>query len=413
MTSNRDPKSLRSARWFARGDLKSHVHRARAMQMGYSLEDWSDRPIVAIINTWSDINPCHAHFRHRVEDVKRGILQAGGLPIELPAMSLAETFVKPTTMLYRNMLAMETEELLRSHPVDGAVLIGGCDKTTPALLMGAFSAALPAIYLPGGPQINGVWRGKQLGSGSDAWKYWDELQGGTIDEKTWDEILAGTNRSYGHCMTMGTASTMTAIADAMGMVLTGGSSIPAPDAGHIRLAAASGRRIVDMIWEDLTPNKIVTAAAIQNALAVAVSMGCSTNAVIHLIAMAARAGVPIELDAFDLAARKVPVLANIRPSGERYLMQDFHEAGGLKALLGRIRDHLELDCLTVSGLTLGAEIEGAEVWNDDVIRPTTNPVSTSSAIAVLRGKPCAKRLRDETSGLRSEISQTQRTGGRF
>jgi len=288
-------------------------------------------------------------------------------------------------MLYRNMLAMETEELLRSHPVDGAVLIGGCDKTTPALLMGAFSAGLPAIYLPGGPQINGVWRDKQLGSGSDAWKYWDELQGGTIDEKTWDEILAGTNRSYGHCMTMGTASTMTAIADAMGMVLTGGSSIPAPDSGHIRLAAASGRRIVDMIWEDLTPNKIVTAAAIQNALAVAVSMGCSTNAVIHLIAMAARAGDPIELEAFDIAARKVPVLANIRPSGERYLMQDFHEAGGLKALLGRIRDHLELDCLTVSGKTLGAEIEGAEVWNDDVIRPTTNPVSRSSAIAVLRG----------------------------
>ncbi|WP_026379473.1 L-arabinonate dehydratase [Afifella pfennigii] len=385
MGERRAPENLRSARWLARDDLRAHVHRARAMQMGYSPEDWAGRPVIAVLNTWSDINPCHAHFRHRVEDVKRGVLQAGGFPLELPAISLAETFVKPTTMLYRNMLAMECEELLRSHPVDGAVLMGGCDKTTPALLMGAISAGYPAIYLPGGPQINGTWRGARLGSGSDAWKYWDELRAGAIDEATWNGILAGTNRSYGHCMTMGTASTMTGIVDAMGMTLTGGSSIPAPDANHIRLAAASGRRIVEMVWEDVTPEKIVTREAVENGLTAALAMGCSTNAVIHLIAIARRAGVPLSLDDFDRAGRKVPVLANVRPSGAKYLMQDFHEAGGLRALLSRLADHLHLDATTVSGRSLGEELYGAEVYDEDVIRPFHSPVYAEGAIAVLKG----------------------------
>jgi len=378
-------EDLRSARWFARDDLRAHSHRARAIQMGYAPEDWAGRPIIAIVNTWSDINPCHAHFRHRVEDVKRGVLQAGGFPIELPALSLAETFVKPTTMLYRNLLAMDCEELLRCHPVDGAVLMGGCDKTTPALLMGAISANYPAIYLPGGPQINGVWRGKRLGSGSDAWKYWDELRAGNIDRTTWNEVLAGTNRSYGHCMTMGTASTMTAIADAMGMGLVGGSSIPAPDSNHIRLAAQCGRRIVEMVREDLKPSDILTRDAVENSVMAAVAMGCSTNAVIHVIAMARRAGIDIGLDDFDRIGRVVPVLANVRPSGTEYLMQDFHEAGGLRALLRRIGGHLHLDCMTVSGRTLGEEIEGADVFNDDIIRPLDNPVYKDGAIAVLRG----------------------------
>jgi len=385
LANRRSPDTLRSARWFAHADLKSHVHRARAMQMGYSAEDWGGKPLIAIINTWSDINPCHAHFRHRAEDVKRGILQTGGFPLELPAISLAETFVKPTTMLYRNLLAIECEELLRSHPVDGAVLMGGCDKTTPALLMGAISAGLPAIYLPGGPQINGNWHGQRLGSGSDAWKFWDELRGGTIDEATWNEVLAGTNRSYGHCMTMGTASTMTGIADAMGMTLTGGSSIPAPYANHIRLAAASGRRIVEMVWKDLTPARIISPQAIENGISVAVAMGCSTNAVIHVLAIAARAGVEISLDDFDRIARKVPVVANVRPSGSEYLMQDFYEAGGLRALMNRIRDHLNLDCMTVSGKTLGEAIRDADVYNDNVILSTENPVYADGAIAVLKG----------------------------
>lgn len=385
MTRRRTPESLRSARWFDRPELKSHVHRARAMQMGYSEIDWKNRPCVAIINTWSDINPCHAHFRDRAESVKRGVLQAGGFPLELPAISLAETFVKPTTMLYRNFLAMECEELLRSHPVDGAVLLAGCDKTTPALLMGAISAGLPAILVPGGPQINGTWRGKRLGSGSDAWKYWDELRGGTIDEAQWNEVLAGTNRSFGHCMTMGTASTMNALADAMGMTFTGASSIPAPDASHTRMAMAAGRRITDMIWEDLTPDRIVTPAAIGNALVTAMAIGCSTNAVIHLLAIAARAGVELGLADFDRVARQVPLLANIRPTGDIYLMQDFHEAGGLRALLARLGGQLDPDCLTVSGRTLGQEIAGAEVHDDDVIRRLDNPVFANGAIAVLTG----------------------------
>lgn len=383
--TRRTPESLRSARWFDRPDLKSHVHRARAMQMGYSETDWKNRPCVAIINTWSDINPCHAHFRDRAEAVKRGVLQAGGFPIELPAISLAETFVKPTTMLYRNFLAMECEELLRSHPVDGAVLLAGCDKTTPALIMGAISAGLPAILVPGGPQINGTWRGKRLGSGSDAWKYWDELRGGTIDEAQWNEVLAGTNRSFGHCMTMGTASTMNALADAMGMTFTGASSIPAPDANHTRMAIAAGRRITDMIWEDLTPDRIVTPASIGNALVTAMAIGCSTNAVIHLLAIAARAGVDLGLADFDRVARQVPMLANIRPTGDTYLMQDFHEAGGLRALLARLGSQLDPDCMTVSGRTLGQEIAGAEVYDDDVIRPVDNPVFANGAIAVLTG----------------------------
>lgn len=383
--TRRSPESLRSARWFDRPDLKSHVHRARAMQMGYSAEDWRKKPCIAIINTWSDVNPCHAHFRDRAESVKRGILQAGGFPLEMPAISLAETFVKPTTMLYRNLLAIEGEELLRSHPVDGAVLLAGCDKTTPALIMGAISANLPTILVPGGPQMNGMWRGKRLGSGSDAWKYWDELRGGTIDEEQWNDVLAHTNRSFGHCMTMGTASTMNSLADVMGLTFTGASSIPAPDSNHTRMATAAGRRIVDMVWEDLTPDQIVTRASIENVLVTAMSLGCSTNAVIHVLAIAARAGVDISLDDFDRVSRDTPILANVRPTGEKYLMQDFHEAGGLCALLERLRPQLNVDCLTVSGKTLGDEIAGAEVYMDDVIRPVDNPIFKDGAIAVLRG----------------------------
>ncbi|MGK9233230.1 dihydroxy-acid dehydratase [Inquilinus limosus] len=384
-TRRKTPDTLRSARWFAPDDLRSFGHRSRAMQMGYAPEDWAGRPVIALINTWSDINPCHAHFKHRVEDVKRGVLQAGGFPIELPALSLSENYVKPTTMLYRNLLAMEVEELLRSHPVDGAVLLGGCDKTTPGLLMGATSAGLPAIYLPAGPMLRGNWKGKVLGSGSDAWKFWDERRAGNISAAEWVEIEGGIARSYGHCMTMGTASTMTAIAEAIGMTLPGASSIPAADAGHIRMSSACGRRIVEMVWEDLVPARIQTRAAFENAIAVAMAMGCSTNAIIHLVAMARRAGADIGLDDFDAASRVVPVIGNVRPSGDQYLMEDFFYAGGLPALMTRIRDHLDLDALTVTGRTLGENIAGAEIYNDDVIRPIDNPVYAEGALAVLRG----------------------------
>ena len=383
----KNKESLRSARWFAPDDLRSFGHRSRAMQMGYGPEDWVGKPVIAIINTWSDINPCHTHFKQRVEDVKRGVLQAGGFPLELPAISLAEQYVKPTTMLYRNMLAMETEELIRSHSVDGAVLMGGCDKTTPGLVMGALSAGLPCIYLPAGPMLRGNWKGQVLGSGSDGWKYWDERRAGKITETQWLEVEAGIARSHGTCMTMGTAATMMGITEALGLALPGASSIPAADAGHPRMAAACGRRIVDMVWEDLTPARMLTRASFENGIAVAMAMGCSTNAIIHLVAMSRRAGphCAIGLDDFDAVSRRVPVIANIRPSGQTYLMEDFYYAGGLPALMSRLTPHLQLGALTVTGRTLGENIAGAEVYNDDVIRPLDRPLYAEGALAVLRG----------------------------
>lgn len=379
------PEELRSARWFGPADLRSFGHRSRAMQMGYAPVEWTGRPVIAILNTWSDLQPCHAHFKMRVEDVKRGVLMAGGFPVELPALSLSETYLKPTSMLYRNMLAMDAEELLRAHPIDGVVLMGGCDKTTPALLLAATSMDIPAIFVPAGPMLRGNWHGNVLGSGSDSWKYWDELRAGKITEKDWGGVEAGIARSYGICMTMGTASTMTAIAEAVGMVLPGGSSILAADSGHIRLASESGRRIVEAVWEDLTPSKIQTHQAYENAIAVAMAMGCSTNAIIHLIAMAKRAGHDIGLKDFERYSRKVPVIANIRPSGSKYLMEDFFYAGGILALMNRIRPHLHLDCMTINGQTIGENIEGAEVYNDDVIRTLENPIYGEGSLAVLSG----------------------------
>ncbi|MEO0959092.1 MAG: dihydroxy-acid dehydratase, partial [Pseudomonadota bacterium] len=301
---------LRSARWLAQDDTqRSWNHRSRIMQMGYGAEDWTGKPVIALINTWSDINQCHAHFRERVADVKRGVYQAGGFPLELPAISLSEPIVKPSTMMYRNFLAMETEELLRSHPIDGAVLMGGCDKTTPGLLMGAISMGLPCVYLPAGPMLRGNAKGEVLGSGSDIWKNWENVRAGVTSMAEWQDVVAGIARSYGHCMTMGTASTMTGIADALGICLPGTSSIPAADAGHIRMSAACGRRVVEMVWEDLVPSRILTRTAFLNAIAVAMAMGCSTNAIIHVIAMARRAGHAIGLDDFEAASRKVPVIA--------------------------------------------------------------------------------------------------------
>lgn len=384
-SNRKDPSCLRSARWFSADDLRSFGHRSRLMQMGLDREDWEGRPVIAIINTWSEAQPCHMHFKDRAAEVKRGVLQTGGLPIELPAMSLSESFVKPTTMLYRNMLAMETEELLRSHPVDGAVLMGGCDKTTPALVMGAISAGLPSIFLPAGPMLRGNYRGKQLGSGSDAWKFWDERRAGAISESEWSEIEAGIARSHGHCMTMGTASTMTAIAEALGLTLPGASALPAADANHGRMAAACGRRIVDMVWDDLTPDKILTKPAFRNASTIAMAAGCSTNAIIHLIAMARRARVDLDLEELDALARQTPVLANIRPSGDRYLMEDFYYAGGLLALMKQLEEKLDLNAMTVTGHCLGEALKDAQVHDEDVIRPLGNPVYKDGAIAVLKG----------------------------
>ncbi|MCL4699819.1 MAG: dihydroxy-acid dehydratase, partial [Burkholderiaceae bacterium] len=381
----RTPDQLRSARWFAPDDFRSFGHRSRVMQMGFASADWKGKPVVAIVNTWSDANQCHAHFKHRVEDVKRGVFQAGGFPLELPAISLSESLVKPTTMLYRNFLAMETEELLRSHPIDAAVLMGGCDKTTPGLLMGAFSAGIPSIYLPAGPMLRGNWRGQVLGSGSDAFKYWDERRAGRLSDQAWQEMEAGIARSHGTCMTMGTAATMMGIAEAVGLTLPGASSIPAADANHPRMSAECGRRAVEMAWEDLTPGKLLSREHFLNGIACAMAMGCSTNAIIHLIGMSRRAGHAVTLDDFDAASRRVPVIANIRPSGEKYLMEDFYYAGGLRGMLERMRGQLHLDVRTVNGRTLGENIAGAEVYDDDVIRPLSRPIYAEGALAVLRG----------------------------
>ena len=366
-------------------DFRSFGHRSRTMQMGFGPEDWEGKPFVAIINTWSDAQPCHMHFKDRVEWVKRGVLQAGGFPMELPALSLSESYVKPTTMLYRNMLAMETEELIRSHPVDAAVLMGGCDKTTPGLIMGALSMGLPFIYLPAGPMLRGNYAGDVLGSGTDSFRYWDERRAGTISKEQWQGVEGGIARSYGHCMTMGTASTMTAIAEGLGLTLPGASSIPAPDANHQRMAAACGRRAVEMVWEDLTPDQIVTDKAVTNAVTVAMATGCSTNAIIHLIAMARRAKVPLELGDLDRIGRTTPVIANIRPSGKTYLMEDFFYAGGLLALMRNLGDKLDLSAITVTGKSLGEGIGEARVYNDDVIRSLDNPVYHEGSLAVLKG----------------------------
>lgn len=384
MNARKTLSELRSRRWFSVDDLRAFGHRSRARQMGYDQADW-DRPIIGIINTWSDINPCHAHFPDRVQWVKRGILQAGGMPIELPALSLSEPFVKPTTMLYRNLLAMECEELIRSHPIDGVVLMGGCDKTTPALIMGAISVGLPAIFVPAGPMLRGHWHGKTLGSGSDSWKYWDERRAGTITAEDWAGVEGGIARSYGHCMTMGTASTMTAYAEALGLTLPGASAIPAADSSHQRMAAASGRRAVEMVWEDLTPAKILTREAFDNATMVQMAIGGSTNAIIHAIAMAKRAGLSYGLDEFDAMSRRIPVIANIRPSGSTYLMEDFFYAGGLRAVLKRIAPHLHGSAITVTGRPLVEGVEEAGLYNDDVIRPLDRPIYAEGATAVLRG----------------------------
>ena len=383
--AKKDPKDLRSYRWLGEDDLRSSSHRSRFMQMGYAEEDWAERPVIAIINTWSDINQCHSHFKHRVDDIKRGVLQAGGMPLELPAISLSEPIVKPSTMLYRNFLAMECEELLRSHPVDGAVLMGGCDKTTPALLMGAISMDIPAIYVPAGPMLRGNYKGKTLGSGSDSWKYWDDLRAGVIEREEWNDVMGGIARSYGTCMTMGTAATMMSIADSIGMCLNGASSIPAADSNHIRMCSASGRRIVEMVWDDFKPSDILDRKAYENGVTAAMAMGCSTNAIIHLIAMARRSGVDLSLDDFETKSRTVPVIANVRPSGDTYLMEDFFYAGGLPAMLSRIESELHRDSITVSGKTIGDVIDKSSVYNDDVIRSVDDPIYAEGALAVLKG----------------------------
>ena len=383
--TRKKPEELRSYRWYGAHDLRAFGHRSRTAQMGYDRTDYAGKPVIAIINTWSDINSCHTHFKQRVEEVKRGVWQAGGFPVEMPAMSLAEVMQKPTTMMYRNFLAMETEELLRSYPADGAVLMGGCDKTTPAIVMGAISMNLPAIYMPAGPMLTGHWRDQTLGSGSDTWKYWAELRAGNITERDWNEIEDGIARSPGTCMTMGTAATMMSITEALGLALPGASSIPAPDSNHAKMATLCGKRAVEMVWEDLKPRDILTAKSFDNAIVTLMAMGGSTNALIHLIAMAGRAGIKLPIERYNEFSAKTPLLANVRPSGDKYLMEDFYYAGGLRALLAELKDLLNLDCRTVNGRTLGENLAGARIYNDDVIRPRSRPLKAAGGLVVVKG----------------------------
>ena len=384
-------ESLRSAAWFGEGPTGGHMrafsHRSRLSQLGYEPSEYEGKPVIAILNTWSDINPCHMHLRERAEQVKRGVWQAGGFPLEFPVSTLSETFQKPTPMLYRNMLSMETEELLRSYPIDGAVLMGGCDKTTPALLMGAASADVPALFLPAGPMLRGNFRGEPLGSGTDLWKYWDEHRAGRIADCDLAEVGCGLARSPGHCMTMGTASTMTSIAEVLGVALPGSASIPAVDSAHYRMATRVGMAAVELAREGRKITEFLTREAFEDAAATVFALGGSTNALIHLIAMAGRAGVEFTLDDFDVISRRVPVLANLRPSGE-YLMEDFYYAGGLQALLhelAKVPDTLHPDRPTVGGGTVCEHWEQAEVHNRDVIRSAEEPCSDEGGLAVLRG----------------------------
>ncbi len=382
--SQRDPTQLRSARWFSPDDLRSFGHRSRLKQMGFDDADYCDKPIIGILNTWSDLNTCHSHLRERAADVKRGILQAGGFPVEVPVMSLGEMFMKPTTMLYRNLLAMEAEEVLRCHPIDAAVLMGGCDKTVPGLLMGAISADIPSVFMPAGPMLKARWKNETLGSGSDVWKYWAERCAGNLCDGDWKDIEDCIGRSAGTCMTMGTASTMACIAESLGMTMPRAACVPAVVAEHSRLAVASGRRAVDMAWEQLKPSQVVTKESIDNAIVTQLTIGGSTNAIVHILAFARRIGIPLTLERFDELSRVVPVLGDIRPSG-RFLMEDFYNAGGLSALLERLRDLLNLDCVTVSGQTLGEQISGAETIDNEVIRVRENALSDTGGTCVLRG----------------------------
>jgi dihydroxy-acid dehydratase len=381
------PEELRSHRWFGRESMRTFNHRSRMAQIGWNEAEYRGKPVIAILNTWSEINPCHTHFRQRAEEVKRGVLLAGGFPLEMPAISLAEPFQKPSPLMYRNLLAMEAEELLRSYPCDGAVLMGGCDKTTPGLIMGATSMDLPFVYMPAGPMLNGNASGKTLGSGTDMFKGWQSLRAGDIDQGEWEDLLSGIARSPGHCATMGTASTMTSAAEALGLTLPGAASIPAPDSRHARMATLAGKRVVEMVWEDLKPSKILTDRSFDNAVTAVLALGGSTNALVHLIAMARRAGSTLDLDRFDKLARTTPLLANVRPAG-KHLMEDFYYAGGLRALLERIRDKLHVDALTVNGQTLGENIAGAKVFDDDVILPLDKALYSGGSLAVLRGNLC-------------------------
>lgn len=377
-------EELRSYKWFGSDSLRSFGHRSRIKQMGFLDSEYQGKPIIGIINPWNELNTCHTHFPERVNDIKRGVLSHGGFPVEIPVMSLGEQLIKPTAMLFRNFLAMEVEEIIRAHPVDGVVVLGGCDKTTPGVIMGAISAGYPMIYVPGGAMRRAAWRGESLGSGSDVWKYWEEKRANNITNEEWLELENSMAMTPGTCMSMGTAATMMSVADALGACITGASSIPAVDANHQRMASQSGRLIVDLVWCDIKPQDLFTRQSFTNAIKVCCAIGGSTNAIIHIIAMANRAGITITLDDFDAIAKDTPLLANVKPTG-MYVMEDFYFAGGLKALMWQLKDLLDLQTKTVNFNNLGANIEGSAIYNNDVIYNCDAPIQQGESLVVLKG----------------------------
>src|SRR6266566_7919220 len=382
-TSNNSFK-LRSRDWFARDDLWGMSHRAYLRSEGYPSDVFDGKPIVGICNSWSELNNCNAHLREVAAAVKRGVLAAGGVPLEFPTISLGEMFMLPTTMLYRNLIAMDVEESIRANPIDGVVLLCGCDKTTPAQLMGAASADIPAIVVPGGPMLSGQWRDRKLGSGTDGRKLFDLFRTGRVSEEEWCEIECGISRSAGHCTVMGTASTMTSLAEAMGMTLTGSANIPAPDSRRLTIAEMSGRRAVELALEDVRPSQIMTRQAFENALTVDMAIGGSTNAVVHLLAIAGRLGIELNLDDFDAISRRTPYIANVKPSGE-FLMEDFFYAGGLPVVMKEILHLLHGDAMTVTGKSVRDNVAKAECFRREVIRTAAEPLHPEGGTVVLYG----------------------------
>ncbi len=378
---------LRSAEWFGPIDIKGFVARGWAKNQGHPEQMFDGRPVIGICNTWSDLTPCNGHFRILAETVKRGVYEAGGFPLEFPVVSLGETMMKPTTMLYRNLASMDVEESIRANPLDGVVLLTGCDKTTPACLMGACSVDLPTLVVSGGPMLNGKYRDADIGSGTDAYRFTTELRAGTMSQTEYLEAEASISRSDGHCMTMGTASTMACMVEALGLTLPSGAAIPAPDARRKRLGHIAGNRIVEMVREDLRMSKIMTRPAFENAIRVNAALGGSTNFIVHLLAIAGRMEVAVELDDFENLGSRMPLLVNLMPSG-KYLMEDFFYAGGLPAVLQELKEYLYLDALTVTGKSLGENIEGAQCYNRDVIAAVEEPFQKEAGIAVLRGNLC-------------------------
>ncbi|MBI3684035.1 MAG: dihydroxy-acid dehydratase [Acidobacteria bacterium] len=380
----KNAKKLRSAEWFDTPGYYGFSRKAWLRSEGFGRHIFDGKPLIGVCNSWSELNNCNAHLRQVAEAVKRGVWAAGGVPLEFPTISLGEMFLRPTSMLLRNLMAMDVEESVRGYPMDGVVLLCGCDKTTPAQLMGAASADIPAIMVTGGPMLSGQWRDRKIGAGTDGRKLFDLFRQGKLTEEEWCEIEGCIARSAGHCTVMGTASTMASLAEALGMTLPGCAAIPAPDSRRLEIAEHSGRRIVEMVSEDLRPSRILTLAAFRNAVRVDMAIGGSTNAVVHLLAIARRVQVPLTLDDFDRLSRSTPCLVNVKPSGE-YLMEEFHAAGGVPAVMRRILPLLDGECLTVTGRSIRENVEQAECWNDAVIRPVENALSAEGGTAILRG----------------------------